>query len=487
MAPSHKAIKEGISQTNGNDEAYSATGMSTSIHPDALKPLNTSQTSPGLDALLNSFLATVCPTEVIRHKGFWTRFRTLSMSGREVMLAKFRRQRPSQRQAIIDAVLNDLTPEEKEEVHAQVEKEKDRYTKEIDEARERWVQELKWGPPKPWNSEGVTWTPGPSQDWADSDEEASTEAGHEDEEETDKDSYCQVETVDGSEGSEIDAPTFLTDDDDDDEYDEKQEDDDELGQTLDHFPAVALPQLEASSPEHFEENDHSGDDFANNPKPVDDVVSWTLHVDGATSAGCARASDWFPYQFEQDRIVSNTNGTQEDKVKSENAPYYGIDDSQQTTTFFLDIDTAEQQPSFPKWPARSPEHNATDSSNDGTQEIGNNVENAQDHETDSREDFQQSATVAFDLETSEQQPTFPEWPTAPMPNSPPLSPIIKSLAEKILPIVLDKDEPDFIRSMKQSIEIYHQRGDTYRWTPALERCKPRPGPSPLREVEHAAR
>lgn len=56
------------------------------------------------------------------------------------------------------------------------------------------------------------------------------------------------------------------------------------------------------------------------------------------------------------------------------------------------------------------------------------------------------------------------------------------LAEEILPYILDKDEPDFTRTLEEGIEFSYARGQNYMWQHPAERTKPPPGPSGLRKA-----
>lgn len=401
-----------------------------------------------LKTLLRTFVATGCPTQVIRHKGSWSRSRTLSTAGREAILRQFKRQRPAQRQAIIDAILRDLTPEQIQAVYTHVKEQQEVYREKIDEKRELWTQELTWGPRTPWASDGITWSPGPSEEWGGNDAEAVKAVEEKEMDENGKEGDGYFEAVDSSEEDSVsdpasEAPTFATDSEDeyDDGDEQKEECDDQSGQYQLHgleqmMPSqtVVLPGLEPSISEVTEENDDFGIDSVANfgTIGIKTCSQWTLEVDNAAGLDGASASEWIPPQTCPDTDRSMEDGTQENETKTKD-------------TNDLDPKTPDDEPDM------------------------------QDDEARAEDDFRQSTTSPLE-DSDMQQPTPPVSPT---------TSLIEDFAEMILPFVLDKDEPDFVRTLKQSIDVWAERGETYKWTPALERAKPRPGPSPLHEVENA--
>ncbi|CAN8095271.1 unnamed protein product [Discula destructiva] len=492
-------------------------------------------------ALLRQFLATGCPDDIIRHKKTFTRSRKLSIAGRQAVLRSFRQRRPVQREAIINSMLKDLTPEKVHEVYAQVEERKELHMQRLEVMRDIWnLQRMVWCPPSCWGSGGATWSSKTGQGWGDDGKESDEAA----DEMTDKEppswtsdretwspgnaqgwegndglldeagitndwgpspwdtderswlpepSQCwgdtdevvdgEAEVVEGSEEeSDPEPSTWLTDNDEDeqdeDEGTEKQRFVERQQST--EPPDLVLPELNLSISTRYTGNTQVRHNSTTWPESGPDIQLETEqnHTIRASSDPNVNASAELLRKHASDS--QNYNGTD-----SALTPEMELE-TQRQSSCSLDLGKKDARPAFNGLEDRE-SHGQMECGSLGTCQpsvpallcmnssrlaqltLSEPGEDAKEHADDLHRDAE------MDAENTEAK-------SGVAPNTAVVSKKAREVADNILPFVMDKDELDFKRTLKESIDIWYDRGLDYMWKPPLDRVRTRPGPTRLRKV-----
>lgn len=450
-----------------------------------------------LTALLARFLATTEPDTIIRRRKVRTHMSTLSIKGREAILHAFKQQRPRQRDAIISSMMENLTSEESTAVWARIEEEKVTQTQLFDQMREYWESQQRYSQPFPtsWSAIGGTWPPKDSSGWMSSGEEAdnqlsswedssstwSSETGSswgapEELAEPNEDAFLR------SEDSNIEPQTCVTDAEDEEKQSGDGNGNGDQQQAFDehHLVRVSpdLAEINSCTAERNEENDSSGDipddqtetKIASDAEKLDpetnrlteakddafDINSGILPCKPGLSESDMDCASWtLPAQSHDADNVPNAMDGQDDGATLDTKQQGSFDSTALA-------DPALMSPTSP----RSPGSFLDESQTDGLERTGENQDDTSD---DTENDVTESLDASIFTWDTQDAETVPDK--------------TKALVEKVLPFVLDKDEVDFARTLKESIDLWYDRGERYKWTPAEERAKPLPGPSSLRNVE----
>lgn len=415
------------------------------------------------------------------------------------MLRAFKKRRLVERNAIVNSLLQGLTSDQVKKVNAQVEQAKEAQLIVLDDMRTLWdLEQMPWVPPdislydSPiWagsdddsDSEGeeelpeeALWSPGVDDSWgspddsstvqaeacenskgenagpgpptwrSDDDEEVPEEAlwspGVDDSwESLDDSSTVQPEASENSEEEDADPelPTWRSDDEEEEDDQQKEREDKQEAQgeaelSMPKFPANPMGSL------------HDVSITPLNTAATADASEWNpkLPSTNATSS----ASPWAVWERDValqrissiDMASERETGTIISTSLKSSAQNRGKDDE-------APISLGGQD--------KSQSHDGRDSSHTPESERSNKDENADGRDKAPSKSEPQNPCMDGDK--------------------------TRVLAEQILPFAVDKDEFDFKRTLAQGIQVWYERGERYKWMPAVWRIKRSPGRSSLRKV-----